>query len=99
MSDAEVAQPREVPSHFDGGPHQRAAGLRIWLVEQDRKRAQHDFHSGSTSRVRRLAKLTDHLIEPIETWNSSRVPAVAELHRAIECVLPESGNVDRRVRL
>src|SRR5438876_12215005 len=64
-----------------------------------RKRSQHDFHVASTCAFRGLTKLAYHSFQPLEAGYARRVPSITELDRAIECVLPETRDVDGRMRL
>src|SRR2546426_3313239 len=99
MRDAKLAQARDVLAYLVGGSHQRAASFRIWLIEHDRERTQYHFHFSPPGAASRLAKLIDHLSEPFKARYSCGIPTIAELHRAIECVLPEPCEIDRRMRL
>src|SRR5262245_31600394 len=44
-------------------------------------------------------KLLYHPFHPFEAWNARGIPAISELHRAVESILAEAGDVDRRGRL
>src|SRR6266851_5577155 len=63
------------------------------------KGSQHDFHFASTGALSGLAKPAYHSFKPLETRNARGVPSASELYRAVESVLPEARDIDRRMRL
>src|SRR5205085_8416327 len=77
--------------------HRLALGGR--LIEHNSESAEDDFYRLAPGARGGLAVLLDHPFEPLERWHARRVPALPVLRRAVERVLAEAGDVDRRVRL